>query len=62
MTRISGENATSNLTIQAPTGATQFPKYFLDLIRNNGLTGTPEVISIAFTKWSTKTKKEKAQT
>ena len=45
---ISGANATSDLTINAPTGATQFPAYFLDLIDSNDLAGTPGVISIAF--------------
>ncbi len=45
---ISGANTTSGVTIEAPTGETQFPEYFVDLININGLTETPGLISIAF--------------
>ena len=45
---ISGANAVTNLTINAPTTPTQFPEYFLGVINSNALTAKPEVISIAF--------------
>ena len=44
---ISGQTATSNLTIDAPTTSDSLSTYFIGLINNNSLNSTPQVLSIA---------------
>ena len=44
---ILGKNATINLTIDAPTTLQSFSSYFINLINNNELTSTPQVLSIS---------------
>ena len=44
---ISGQTATSNLTINAPTLSQSFPEYFINLIKDNGLNSTPQFFSIS---------------
>ncbi|MEM8778346.1 MAG: hypothetical protein AAGF26_05625, partial [Cyanobacteria bacterium P01_G01_bin.49] len=44
---ISGETATSNLTLTAPTSSVSLSDYLLDAINSNGLESTPQVLSIS---------------
>ncbi|MDJ0689557.1 MAG: calcium-binding protein [Xenococcaceae cyanobacterium MO_188.B32] len=44
---ISGQTATSDLTINAPTSSQSFPDYFIGLIDDNGFKTTPQFLSIS---------------
>ena len=50
---ISGQTATSNLTINAPTSSESFPDYFINLIKDNGFSNTPQFLSISVPTTST---------
>ena len=50
---ISGQTATSNLTINAPTSSQSFPDYFINLIKDNGFSDTPQFLSISVPTTST---------
>ncbi|VEP15707.1 Alkaline phosphatase (fragment) [Hyella patelloides LEGE 07179] len=47
MITISGKTTTSNLEITAPENTQSFSAYLIDLINNNGLEATPQVLSIS---------------
>ena len=44
---ISGETATSNLTLAAPTSSVSLSDYLLEAINSNGINDTPQVLSIS---------------